>query len=197
MAVTEEALRLLRRTHADHASLEPLTRPGRLHAISTLGALGVYDGDQVRRQGVYLRHVSIVEAFVDSLTAQLFGSRVSAMESFYRLLASAVVADASQSWDNRKTTLKDYVDVPLGDCPSWSQLASMVTVRNAIAHGLGRLTQRQRNSRDRRKILDVGVRLQDDNLQIDSPALDSCLKVCAAFVHEVDARVPLRHRWDS
>jgi len=143
----------------------------------------------VRAQSVYLRSVSIVEACADSLLDQLFERRVATLETFYRLLSDAAVSAATQNWDSRKLAFKDYHGVILGECPSWSQVDAAITVRNAIAHGLGRLTARQRNSKDRAKVRTVGIRLRDDYLEIDAAALGRCLDVCSKFISELDHQV--------
>jgi hypothetical protein len=138
--------------------------------------------------------VTITEAFIDSLTTQLFNKKVSHLDLFYQKLSSAAIAEANQSWDNRKDALRDYHGISVGDCKTWSQVDACITVRNAIAHGLGRLTARQRNGRDRRKVRGVGVDLQDDYLRIDCNALDVCVSACASLVLDVDKGIDPAYR---
>jgi hypothetical protein len=185
-AVAEEALRLLYNTHADNARMPTVPSAGRISPGLSAGRLGVSDVTQVRAQSAYLRLVSIVEAYVDTTTSDLFRSDVAGLGDFHLKLADTASQDASQSWRSRKDALNKYYDVSIGACASWSIFDSSVDVRNAIAHGLGHLTPRQRNAKTRGKIMASGVRLRGDRIAIDAKALRTCLDACVTFITEVD-----------
>lgn len=190
-AVTEEALKLLRSTHADFDSLPAAPRRGRLHTATGSGTvLGAYDFGQVRAQSEYLRLVSIVEAFVDTLSTSLFDIKTRGLATFVALLAEAADAQASDNWEERKAAFQRYHGVPLGSCAKYSDVNAAVLVRNAIAHGLGHLTRRQRNIKDRGKVVAVGVQLNDHQLRIDRTALQRCVTSCAMFIADVDTKTP-------
>jgi hypothetical protein len=152
--------------------------------------LGPYNFSQVRAQAEYLRLVSIVEAFVDTCCNHLFDLKVRGQQMFVHNLASAARDLASAGWDERKKAFSTYHGVPLGSCARYSDVDCAVQVRNAIAHGLGSLTRRQRNTKDMVKITSVGIILRNQALIIDKDALDRCVLACATFVADVDRRIP-------
>jgi hypothetical protein len=188
-AVTEEALKLLHLTYADFAKLPLPTTRGRVRAAPN-AVLGPYDFEQVRAQSAYLRIVSIVEAFTDSTCADLFAVKTRGLENFVALLAEAALDKATATWEERKNAMLRYHNVSLGTCTRFSDVMAAVAARNAIAHGLGGLTRRQRSRKDRDKIMSVGIALRDRHLNIDTAALDRCVQFCSAFVHDVDTKIP-------
>lgn len=191
LAITEEALKMLRATRADFARVPASTVPGRGSGFAT-SALGQYDFAQVRNQSEYLRLVSIVEAFVDTCSGQQFDSRTSGRDAFLRAAVAEVRETSLKGWDERKEAFKKYHGVTLGDCFRWSDLDSAREIRNSIAHGLGRLTPRQRNAKTRRKMEAMGVRLRGDQLVVDNLALEKCLKSAVAFISDLDRQLKVR-----
>src|SRR4051812_5229740 len=70
-AESEAALRLLRYTHLDYLESDRQPRTwGRLSRYST-SVSGRFDPVEARRQGHYLRLISIVEAYIDLLAEEL------------------------------------------------------------------------------------------------------------------------------
>lgn len=191
LAITEEAQKLLRATRADFARVQTPAVSGRGTGFAS-SALGHYNFEEVRNQSEYLRLVSIVEAFIDTCSNQQFDSRISGRDSFLRDVVSEVRETALKGWDERKEAFKTYHGVLLGDCAHWSNVDAAREIRNSIAHGLGRLTPRQRNTKTRRKIESMAVALRGDQLVVDSLALDKCLKSAVAFITDVDRRLKIR-----
>lgn len=188
-AATEEALKLLHSTHADFGRLPASGGRGRLRS-SGAGVLGGYDFVQVRAQSEYLRLVSIVEAFIDSTAGELFEVKTRGLDTLVALMTAVVVEQASNSWEERKNAFNRYHGVVLGNCAKYSDIDAAVVVRNAIAHGLGGLTRRQRNGKDQGKVASMGVALHGHHLIIDQAALNRCVRSCAAFIADVDSRIP-------
>lgn len=185
---TEEALRLLRATHADFSQLPVPSMRGRIRGGSNLN-FGPYDFQHVRAQSEYLRQITIVEAFVDTCCNHLFDLRTKGMNLLVQNLAAAAMDQASSSWESRKNAFNLYHGIALGACAKFSDVSSAVQVRNAIAHGLGSLTKRQQNPKDIAKIESIGVRLRGRALVIDSVALNRCVNSCTQFVEDVDRRI--------
>lgn len=186
-AVTEEALRLLRATHADFTRLPTAAPRGRLHAGTTT-ALGPYDFGQVRAQSEYLRLVSIVEAFVDTCCNHLFDLKTQSHDLFVHNLTAAAADQAYQSWDAREKAFATYHNVRLRSCTRYNEVEAAVQVRNAIAHGLGSLTRRQ-NKKHMRKMATVGITFRDRSLVIDASSLYLCVQSSVAFVTDLDVRI--------
>jgi hypothetical protein len=191
LAITEEALRLLRATRADFASLPTHAIPGRGSGFAG-SRLGRYDFDQVRKQSEYLRLVSIVEAFIDACSSQQFDLRTAGRDAFLRTLADEVRETSLKGWEERKQTFRVYHGVVLGDCARWSDVDAAREARNSIAHGLGQLTLRQQNAKTRRKIETMGITFRGNELLVDDAALDRCVKSATAFIADVDRRLKLR-----
>ena len=188
-SVTEEAVRLLRFTHADFSKIPHPTVRSRRRSPGG-GALSSYDFVQVRSQSAYLRLVSIVEAYVDTVSSRLFDRRVVGIDRFYGLLAEAAHGRSTTGWSERKDCFKTYHGFSLTDSSAWQDIDGAIEVRNSIAHGLGRLTRRQTSGSAKAKIAACGVALRDDELVISQAALGRCLAACVQFVQDLDAKLP-------
>ncbi len=116
LALTEETLRLLHLTHVALARLSPFSSAKAVRGLTSRGALGTYDFRQVRSQSHYLRLVSIVEAYIDSLGTNLFRSRTDQLDMVFVLLAEAADISASKGWDERKEAFNRYHGVIVGNC---------------------------------------------------------------------------------
>lgn len=192
LAVTEEAQRLIRATRADFSTIAAPIVPGRGSSFATAG-LGHYDFDQVRNQSEYLRLVSIVEAYVDTCSTQQFEFRTIGGSAFLRSLVSEAREASLKGWDERKEAFKTYHGVGLGDCARWNDIDAAREVRNSIAHGLGRLTPRQQNTRTIGKMRSVGIAFRGNELVVDAAALEKCVKSAVAFISDVDRHLKIRH----
>lgn len=187
LSLTEDALHLLHATHADLLSRgSPPVPHGRIRAGSKLAS---FDAKEVRLEACYLRLVSIVEAYVDVLCSELFREASVNQSDLFRALIDAAESRASANWDERKTAFKNYHGAVLTSCSSWSTFYGAVEVRNAIAHGLGRLTARQRAGSSRQKIESVGVVIVDDSIRLSYEAVLRCLSAARTFVVSLDSRV--------
>jgi hypothetical protein len=186
-ALTEEALCLLSVTYADFAQIgSRCQQEGR---IDFVGSLGAYDFDRVRFESTYLRLISIVEAYVDSMCSDLFRRPQVAQVPMFRALIAAAEARASTNWEERKSAFSEYHRVSLGSCERWSELDAGIDIRNAIAHGLGTLTKRQRTHKSRAKMESVGAVIVDDRLMLNDKALARCLLFTTEFVKSVDSKI--------
>lgn len=63
-----------------------------------------------------------------------------------------------------------------------------VEVRNAIQHGLGRLTAQQLDRREQTlsRIAASGVDLNGDRVTVTDDDVDRCYRTCRRFVHHAD-----------
>ena len=191
LAITEEAQKLIRATRADFSRITTPTVSGRGGGSSST-PLGQHDFAQVRNQSELLRLVTIVEAFVDSCSAQQFEHRTSGRDAFVREMAAEGRETSLRGWDERKEAFKKYHGVALGDCTGWNDIDAAREIRNSIAHGLGHLTARQRSGRARRKMESMGVRFRGDQLVLDTTTLERCAKSAVAFIRDVDRRLAIR-----
>ncbi len=193
-ALTEEATLQLRSTYQDYvASAQNRSEPsGRI--LSTTTFLGQFDAVITARQGCFLRLISIVEAYVDMLSASLFNDQTPPNDPFIARLVREAEMRAATTWVERQRALEGLHGVPLGSLPNWSQLKAGIEVRNTIAHGLGRLTTKQRrDGKDLKgKLAQIQVELREGRLVITEGSLLRCLDVCLDFLASLDAAVPVR-----
>lgn len=190
LAVTEEAQRLLRATRADFGRLPSLPSMGRI--TSTSAHLGSYDFEQVRAQSEFLRLVSIIEAYVDSISDHQFDLQSIGRDQFAQSLISVARREVADSWQNREAAFKDHHGFSLGQCSKWSDIKAARDVRNAIAHGLGKLTAKQRNIKTRGTITAAGVLLRGDAIVLSRKSLERCVDSGVRFINDVDSRLLVR-----
>jgi hypothetical protein len=119
---------------------------------------------------------------------------VAVAESFCvaRLASVGIAADVN-TWDKRaKAWLKRSVDLAQA-YPGWGPLLGFVEVRNAIQHGLGRLTDRQLGKRKAQTLTYIAaatVRLNGDAIIVGPDDVARCDRNCASFVRWLDAAAP-------
>lgn len=185
-AVTEEAIHYLHATYVDQIRVAAATPPGRGRVLTNATALGAYDSAEATKQACFFRMISVVEAYLDTLSAALFRERAPTSHDLVRRLIAAAELRASATWDERKTAFANYHGVSLGQLARWSELDCGIEVRNAIAHGLGKLTPRQRTKRVRTKIGQIGVRLSDGAVVVTDASLQRCRDACVEFIRSLD-----------
>ncbi|MGM1061370.1 hypothetical protein [Saccharothrix sp. Mg75] len=193
MELAEEALALLAENRAVYRSTEQDdVIVGR---IQVAGSLGAFDHDQTKLASTYLRYVGVVESYLDSLGGQIWRETIKSHSSVIRQLVTDMELRATSTWDERKSSLSRYHSIDIQSFGRWSEFDAAIDVRNAIAHGLGSLTMRQRNSKDRDKIRAIGVSVVGDRIDLDWNALDRCYLLCRELILYVDAARPveLRH----
>lgn len=191
LAITDEAQALLRSTRADFARIATPIVSGR-GTFNRGSALGGYDFAQVRSQSEYLRLVSIVEAYLDTCSSQQFDLRTRGHSDFFQVLASQASEYAARGWEERKEAFKIHHGFALGECARWSDIDAAREARNAIAHGLGRLTARQQNAKTRKKIEAVKIFFHGNQLIIDGKALDRLVTSSVEFILDVDRKLKIR-----
>lgn len=186
----EDTLFLLRQTFADGARDVGLSGFGR-HG-GGVGLPGTYDPRAVRRQGCYLRLVSLVEAFVDGTSSVLFQAELAGASAVASSLLEQAEAAAVKGWPDREEAFRKYFGTPLTARDRHVELKKLTDVRNAIAHGVGQLTPRQRNAATRQRLADVQVPVRDNWVVLTDEALKVCLDTCVAFVDALDLAVATR-----
>jgi len=137
------------------------------------------------RQPLQARHVN---ALVDLVAvAESFASG--------RLLElrPAVSPDDVSTWQKRKSAWGKHGSVDITAYKAWSALMGFVEVRNALQHGLGRLTERQLGKHRNEILAQIrasSVHLDGDLLVVLADDVAQCGKVCAGFVQWLDAAAP-------
>lgn len=112
-----------------------------------------------------------------------------------RLLSARPTATSHEvrSWIERQKAWKKYTGVRLESYAAWNPLLGYVEVRNALQHGLGRLTSQQLNTR-RDQILGqiraAGVQLNGDRVEVTEVDVDRRAMTCSGFVIFLDSVGP-------
>lgn len=106
-------------------------------------------------------------------------------------LVEAAEMRASSTWDERTKAFRHYHQIYLGTLARWSELDAAIEIRNAVAHGLGQITPRQRQDKARAKMVQFGVSVRDGHLKITEASLQKCRDVCVAYVLDLDATLPV------
>ncbi|MFD0973743.1 hypothetical protein [Plantactinospora endophytica] len=122
---------------------------------------------------------------------------VAVLESFTvtRLLhlRPAVAYNQIMKWTDRIKMWKKYGGVDLATYPQLQAVLGFVEVRNALEHGLGRLTERQLGQhRDEvlRQIVATGVQLDGDRVLVTPEDVGRCGDVGEGFVRFLDLHAP-------
>ena len=155
-------------------------------AMSDAGARGLY-GRHVWLQHGHLRHGNAVVDLV--AVTENFTSR--------RLLELRLTVTDNQvfSWDKRRTAWAKHGQVDLTKItPDWPKLLGFVEARNALQHGLGRLTDFQLSANRRGDVLAhlaaAGISVIGDLILVDAETVGTCHRVCENFVITLDTTAP-------
>ena len=95
------------------------------------------------------------------------------------------------SWTDRRKLWKKYCGL---DIDQWDIILGFVEVRNAIQHGLGRLTDRQLSPKSRSETLKflaaAEIERIGDRLVVDDDTVRRCGEVCISFMMALDCAAP-------
>jgi hypothetical protein len=134
--------------------------------------------------------ISVVEAYVDIVSASLFRESAPTTHDLVRRLVENAELRASATWHERKEAFETYHRIRLSEFVHWSELDAGIEARNAIAHGLGQLTTRQRSGKIVSKLSQIGVAVHDGSVVITDTSLRRCRDVCIEFVRHLDTELP-------
>ena len=133
---------------------------------------------EVRHGNTIVDLMSIIETFVSVLLLDL---------------RPEVSPDNVSTWKKRQSAWTKHGSVDLTNYHDWSALLGFVEVRNALQHGLGKLTDRQLGDH-RDEILGYieksGVHLNGDRLVLIERDVERCEHVCVDFVKWLDSGTP-------
>lgn len=158
---------------------------GRINTTS----LGVVSPEDMAVQGLYLRAVSVVEATLDALALELTKVALKRVDAVISNLILEKEIAGSSSWEARRRMFRRHHGIDLRSCVSWREIEAAVDVRNAIAHGLGKLTARQLASREVfARLAHLGIDVVDNRVHVERSAITDLIRFCGEFIEDVDAR---------
>jgi hypothetical protein len=107
----------------------------------------------------------------------------------------AIALNELLTWANRQKAWARKAGVDLAAFPNWDALMGFVEARNALQHGLGRLTDRQLG-RHKQQIFDwldaAAVQRNGDVLLVSAHDVRRCAQVCRDFIGWLDFTAPAR-----
>lgn len=145
------------------------------------------DQEQIQRQATLVRFMSITDAFV---TQRLY-SELEAIKSTRKNPATQKVWNdlhdrATGSWKAQQQAYHSWLDVPED---LWKQIMDLADARNAVAHGYGELTLRQK--RGKRETLENRLKphqitLHGDRIILTESAIALAASTCRTFIKNID-----------
>lgn len=148
-------------------------------------------GIQMLRHGTYLRMLAVAEAFSTERLATCVEDQVSKADVAYvRATIDSAITRATSSWGDQRQSFKEWLGVD--ESASWKVIEGLAEARNAIAHGLGKFTRRQRRNPDatKTKLTEVGISLSaDKEVLLDEDVLRSVADQCIAFIETLDRAI--------
>ena len=177
-----------RRAQATLAATNPIS--GRLSVLpaGTTSTL-------IRTEGTLVRILSVAEAFC-------FGQLASRMEAQAppprSKLVDTLYLDAEQratsSWNAAQGAFNQWANVNLHDQKNtWQEFLSITEARNAIIHGLGNFTGRQRRAANfsdhRTRLATLGYVVTTRSVRVTSPALDASAATTREVLNWVDGKL--------
>lgn len=147
-----------------------------------------FDSDQPHRQLTLLRLVSIVEEFCADQLHELGEADMQPHASRSRqIIWDRTSADVTGSWHKIRGAFKDWYSIT----PSWEGVEDLIEARNAIAHGLGRLTRRQRRVEQSTlaKLQRAKISVEGDRIVLAEVDLATAAQTCRTLIYELDGEI--------
>lgn len=135
--------------------------------------------------------VSHVEVFVvESLTTHARLVSAASVEPIPEIVMNSISKPVESSWNARRKFIKTWLSVVVSDAGWWSSWLGFVEARNAWAHGLGRLTSRQRNSQEvLANLRAAGLAVRASEVVGTSADVKRCAKSAVEVIDWIDQRV--------
>lgn len=187
-AEAEAASALLFRTLGAHRAAVAALRPRPLPRLRVSP-----DGDPVqdRCQGTLVRLLSITEAFAsDMLSREVDRAVAGARNATATKVADEAVIRGTSTWQEQKKSYKDW----LGVDEDWKAVERLAEARNAVAHGLGKLTRRQlRSERSvKSKLKAAGITIDDNKIVLSDDNLATAASACRDLIERLDLAIQNR-----
>lgn len=182
-AMTESALKAsISILKAHNSSRTNRNVAGRIRGVQGESAF------QLDEEYAVLRLVSIVEAFLDALSYAIVSKHFAKSLPIPLELLAEWEINSTSSWTKRTEAYKNLHGVSLKNMACHAEVQAAIQVRNCIAHGLGRLTARQRSSSTlARDLATIDVHVGGGRIRISSSTVETLAKVVACFIRDVDA----------
>jgi hypothetical protein len=144
------------------------------------------------RHSMALPHiVAIAEEFSRALLVACSESLLDPSSPFIRDLWKDGQKRAEGTWDQHRKAWSSWHGIQLSSCAAWPAVDAFTEARNAIMHGLGRLTRRQLSNDGGKavamKCQSVGMAVSGGQLHVGEAAVRQCAHECREFILWLDA----------
>jgi hypothetical protein len=135
--------------------------------------------------------VTHVEVFVvESFTEHARIMVEIASKPIPEILMATVTKSVESNWAERRNFLKSWLGVEVNSVPWWRSWNGFVESRNAWAHGLGRLTSRQRKNQEALSNIQIaGLDVRSSQIFAQREDVRRCATVAVDVVQWIDERV--------
>lgn len=184
-AEAEAASTLLFRTLGAHRAAVAALKPRPLTRLRVSP-----DGDPIQDmcQATLVRLLSITEAFAsETLSREVDRAVASARNGIVIKVADDGVIRGTSTWQDQKKSYKDWLGVET----DWKAVERLAEARNAVAHGLGKLTRRQLRSEQsvKSKLKAAGITVDDNQIVLSDDSLAAAASACRDFIERLDLAV--------
>lgn len=142
---------------------------------------------QLQRQGTLVRFLAITESFcVERLFEEMLGIVNPSGPPSGVAIWNSTFDSATGNWSNLSAAYKNWLGVNKG---VWLPLLELADARNAVAHGHGQLTYRQRR-KDRSQLAATlkrhRISLAGDQVFLSEESIDAAAATCSQFIEQLD-----------
>nr|WP_308443062.1 DUF6545 domain-containing protein [Tsukamurella sp. TY48] len=154
-----------------------------------------FDNDelQILRQATLVRFLSVSESFASEALLHKMEQMMSSVDHpSGRKVWEDHYEQSTSSWERMRSTFNDLFEVPKS---LWTDILDLTHARNAVAHGHGNLTwrQRRRNTRDLEvKLNRRSIEISDGRIVLSENSIDQAAQVCRDFISSLDAAADLQ-----
>ncbi len=181
----EESTALLYRTLGAHRTVIAGLKP---RPISRLHHSSGTDAEQIQCQSTLVRLLSITEAFA----AELLLRETNVIAGRAGSTVVVTIADnagmrATNTWTDQRTAYQKWFGISKA-AVDWKVIETLADARNAVAHGLGTLTRRQKpdEASIRKALAVLDIDLIGQKLVLSDAGLVAATKGCAELVRQLD-----------
>jgi len=135
--------------------------------------------------------VGHVEVFVvESLTTHAKLVSASSVEPIPEIVMASITKPVESNWNERRRFINTWLSADVADAGWWRSWLGFVEARNAWAHGLGRLTSRQRDNQEvLANLRAAGLALRSSDVVGTSADVKRCAKAAVEVIDWIDRRV--------
>lgn len=191
LALTEAALGLI--THAMYDIPGATFGEGRRGRILTDAMGASTDPASLFAETALLRLVSVIEAYVDSVSSFKLNRSIDSRDVLVALLVEDFEVESSSTWQQRKDSYNRYHGFTIESRDGWGAIDAAIEVRNCLVHGLGVMTAKQRRSQKLAKtVSNIGASIGGGRVHLGSSSVLTLGQNCTRFVRHIDLTVGAR-----